>query len=49
MDGWMVDSRFSGLFNSISVISRQWVCDNEWLCAMETCFVIEKIAASSGS
>ena len=30
----MEDLRFNVLFNSISVISRQWAGDNERLCAM---------------
>ena len=34
-DGWMDDLRFYVLFNSISVILRQWEVDNERLCAME--------------
>ena len=34
-DGWTDDLRFYVLFNSISVISGQWVDDNERLCAME--------------
>ena len=32
---WMDDFRFYVLYNSISVISGQWVGNNERLCAME--------------
>ena len=35
MDGWMDDLLFYVLFNSIAVISEQWLDDNERLCAME--------------
>ena len=33
LDGWM--TRFYVLFNSISVLSRQWTDDNERPCSME--------------
>ena len=33
--GWMDDLRFYVLFNSISVISGQYLDNNERLCAME--------------
>ena len=35
MYGWIDDSRFYVLFNSISAISGRWADDNEGLCAME--------------
>ena len=35
MDGWMDDLYFYILFNSISVISGQWVDGNERLCAVQ--------------
>ena len=46
-DGWMDDLRFYVLFNSISVISGQWVGDNERLCAMEL-FTVVKISPQVG-
>ena len=35
LNGWMDDLRFYVLFNSISVISRRCLEDNERQCAME--------------
>ena len=37
MDGRMNDRPFYFPFNSVSVLSGQWACDNERLCAMELC------------
>ena len=45
MDGWMDDLRFNVPFNSISVISGQWVDDNERLCAMELCLRLRRFRA----
>ena len=36
LHGWMDDIQFYVLFNSISVISGQWVGNNERLYAVET-------------
>ena len=41
---WMDDLRFYVLFNSISVISGRWKDYDKRLCAMETCFTVEKIS-----
>ena len=35
LDGWMDDLRFYILFNSISIISGQWVGDNERMYAIK--------------
>ena len=35
IEGWMDDLPFYVLYNSVSVISRQWEVDNERLCAVE--------------
>ena len=37
MDGWVDDTRFYGLFNSISDVSGGREVDNEMLCAVELC------------
>ena len=34
--GWMNGLQFYDFFNSISVILRRWMGDNEGLCAMES-------------
>ena len=38
----MDDLQFYVLFNSISVISRWWVGDNERLCSMELCLPLKR-------
>ena len=48
MDGWMDELQFYSHFNSISVISGQWLGDCERLCAMEPC-LRSKNSASSGA
>ena len=48
-DGWMEDLRFYVLFNSISLISGQWVFDNERLCAMELCLQLRRFCLKWGS
>ena len=42
-DGWM-DLQFYVLFNSISVISGQWIGDNERLCAMKPCLHLKRFS-----
>ena len=44
MNGWMTCG-FTPI-NSISVISEQWVNDNERLCAMEPGLQLRRIASS---
>ena len=48
MDGWMDDLQFYVLFNSISVISGQWVDDNERLCAMEPRLQLRRFRLKQG-
>ena len=45
----MVDLRFSGLFNSISVISGRCEVDNERLCAMELRLRLRRFRFERGS
>ena len=47
-DGWMDDSLFYGLFNSISVISGRWAGDNETLFAMKPCLQLRRIRLERG-
>ena len=47
-DGWMDDLRVYVLFKSISVISGQWLDDNERLCAMEPDFQSERFPPQAG-
>ena len=47
-NSWM-DLRFDVLFNSILVISGQWLDDNESLCTMESRLRLEKWPAERGS
>ena len=52
MDEWMDDMqfyvRFYVLYNSISVISGQWVGGNERLCAMEPHLQLKRTPDSGG-
>ena len=47
-----LETRFVGMddpsFNSFSIISAQWVGDNERVCAMASCLPMENILISGG-
>ena len=45
---WMDDFRFYVLYNSISVISGQWVGDNGRLCAMEPYLRLKRSLPQAG-